>query len=226
MKKRYGLILLLVCLLLVFASFQTGCKKNVSQGQPSNNPPLDEPITKPPLEEVKTPPVAEVTPPVNVENQVKAEIPPGLYPKEERQSAPEFDLPKLDGSGNLTLTSLKGKMILIDFTTTWCIWCTRQEPQVEDLYETYKEKGFTVIAIDCREPKDTVLGKYPGGKSMYPVLLDEDGNVSGNLYGVQGYPFYLLIDKEGKVAYVQSGFKEDMFNSVSKILDYLLEKER
>ena len=114
---------------------------------------------------------------------------------------------------------------VIDFTTTWCIWCTRQEPQVVDLHKKYESKGFTVIAIDCNEPRETVLSKYPGGTNLYPVVLDLDGNVSRNQYGVQGFPFYLLVDKTGKVAYVQSGFKEDMFKSVSKIIDYLMDKE-
>lgn len=216
MKKSMLVVSLVACFVLLFSSVMCGCKKNTANTQPIENPPIEQP-TVPPVEEIKDPPTEEKPSTTN--------LPLGLIPKDQRQYAPEFDLPKLDGTGNLTLSSLKGKVVLIDFTTTWCIWCTRQEPQVEDLYKKFEAKGFTVIAIDCREPKDTVLGKYPDGKSIYPVILDEDGNVSGNLFGVQGYPFYSLIDQEGKVAYFQSGFKEDMFESVSKIIDYLMVNE-
>jgi thiol-disulfide isomerase/thioredoxin len=198
MKKCTIIVVSMTCFILLFSTIVSGCKKNIVNTQPIENPPIEIPTT-PPVEEIKDPPSQEKPPMVD--------LPLGLIPKDQRQFAPEFDLPKLDGTGNLSLSSLKGKIVLIDFTTTWCIWCTRQEPQVEDLYKKYEPKGFTVIAIDCREPKETVLGKYPGGKSMYPVILDEDGNVSGNLFGVQGYPFYSLIDQEGKVAYFQSGFK-------------------
>ena len=162
---------------------------------------------------------------IQPEETTTVEVPKDLYPKEQRQVAPEFNLPILDGSGDLSLASLKGKYILIDFTTTWCGYCTLQEPQVIDLHKKYETKGFTVIAIDCEESKQIVLGKYPSGKNLYPVILDEDGYVSKKLYGIQGYPLYLLIDKNGKVAYVQSRYKENMFQTVSEILDYLMKNE-
>ena len=215
MMKKFGtLVVSVVFFVLLFTITFSGCRKSISSNNLPENPSVENPVTP-----------AEPNPPQEEVKPVAGQLPEGLYPQVERQIAPEFDLPRLDGEGNLSLSSLKGKLVLIDFTTTWCIWCTRQEPQVEDLFKKYESKGFTVIAIDCREPKETVLSKYPGGKSMYPVLLDEDGNVSSNQFGVKGYPFYLLIDQTGKVAYVQSGFKENMFDSVSKIIDYLLDKE-
>lgn len=206
--KNYRKFVSFLVFIVLFSSFMlSGCSKN-SATQPSVNPPIENPTTLP-----------------TGEKPVVGKLPTGLYPKMERQFAPDFDLPKLDGSGNLSLASLKGKIVLIDFTTTWCVWCERQEPQVIDLFKKYESKGFTVVAIDCREPKETILGKYPDGKSLYPVLLDETGYVSGSQFGVQGYPYYSLLDKDGKVAYIQSGYKEDMFDSVSKIIDYLMENE-
>lgn len=205
MKKRNNFFIITGFLVLIFtfSLMVNGCRKNIVQTEPLPTPPTETPTVETPT----------------------SEMPEGLYPLAQRQTAPEFNLPKLDGSGDLSLSSLKGKIVLIDFTTTWCIWCTRQQPQVEDLFKKYESKGFTVIAIDCNEPKDTVLSKYPGGTNMYPVVLDLNGEVSRNQYGVQGFPFYLLIDKTGKVAYVQSGYKEDMFVSVSKMIDYLMDKE-
>lgn len=199
MKKNIRLLAVMACFVLLFTALQSGCRKEIAQTPPPDNTPIEQPL--------------------------KGELPAGFTPLEQRQVAPDFDLPRLDGTGKLSLASLKGKIVLIDFTTTWCGWCTKQEPQVIDLHKKYESKGFTVIAIDCREPRETVMGKYPGGKNLYPVILDEDGNVSGNLYGVTGYPFYLLLDKTGKVAYAQNGYDELMFDKVSKMIDYLMDKE-
>jgi peroxiredoxin len=207
--KNYRKFVSFLVFIVLFSSFMlSGCSKKIAETQPNENPLIENPTT-PPTEE----------------KPVAGQLPTGLFPKMERQFAPDFDLPKLDGSGNLSLASLKGKIVLLDFTQTTCIWCERQEPQVIDLFKKYESKGFTIVAIDCREPKETILGKYPGGKSLYPVLLDETGYVSGSQFGVQGYPHYLLLDKDGKVAYIQSGYKEDMFDNVSKIIDYLMENE-
>jgi len=200
-------VAVLICFTVFCSGSILGCRKQIIDS------------TNPPQEIVK--PTVQPTPP----STLNPEMPSDLYPEATRQVAPDFDLPMLDDSGTLALSSLKGKMVLLDFTTTWCVWCDRQLPQVEDLFKNYKEKGFTVIAVDCREPKETVLQKYPGGKNPYPVVLDLDGSVSSNLFNVQGYPFYMLIDKNGKVAYVQSGYKENMYETVSKILDHLINKE-
>jgi thiol-disulfide isomerase/thioredoxin len=197
MNKNRIIISLVACFILL-SSGLNGCAKKFTQIPPDNTP---------------------------IDNQNSGEITASIYPKSERQVAPDFDLPKLDGTGNLTLTSLKGKIVLLDFTTTWCGWCTKQEPQVIDLFKNYEAKGFIVIAVDCREPMETVLGKYPGGKNLYPVILDEKGNVCTSQPGFQGYPYYSLIDKEGKIAYIQSGFDENMYKTVSGMIEYLMDKE-
>lgn len=215
------LFTLFIAITMIGSVSLTGCRK---QPITSELPPQE---TSKPAETAtgQTIPVAEptipTTPPVSIANNMPAD----LFPIDTRQAAPDFSLPNIDDSGPISLSSLKGKMILLDFTTTWCGWCEKQLPQVEDLYKNYEKKGFIVIAIDCREQKEDVLRKYSGGKNLYPVVLDTDGSISSNLYNVQGYPFYMLIDKTGKVAYVQSGYKEDMYDRVSKILDYLIAKE-
>lgn len=156
-------------------------------------------------------------PPTNTPNPLTPPI--ELIPYERRNLALDFNLEKIDG-GTLSLSSLKGKIVLLDFTTTWCYWCDVQAPQVEELYRKYSNKGFTVISIDCREDLQTVRKKYPNGKHIFPVVLDKDGSVAYS-YGIKGYPTYLLLDKEGKIAYVQEGYKENMEEIVSRIIDYL-----
>jgi len=143
-----------------------------------------------------------------------------LIPKDQRVAAKDFELPTLDGK-KFQLESLKGMVVLIDFATTWCTWCTTQEPHLDKLYEDYHSQSFEIISIFCKENKQTVLYKFPNGKHTYPILLDDSGFVSSNQYGVQGYPYYLLLDKQGNIAYYQRGYEEKMYNIVSQLIEHL-----
>lgn len=158
------------------------------------------------------------------EKQSSENLPPEeLIPPQDRITASDFTLEKIDG-GNLSLSDLRGKILLLDFTTTWCYWCDVQAPQVEELYNEYRDKNFTVLSIDCREDLETVRKKYPKGKHIFPVVLDYDGSVALS-YGIQGYPTFFLIDKSGKIAYRQVGYKENMKEVFSKIIDYINDNE-
>ena len=146
-----------------------------------------------------------------------------LIQKESRQTAPDFVLNTLDNK-TISLSSLKGKVILLDFTATWCSWCVKQAPHLEDLFINYNKKGFVVLSIDCKEDFYTVKEYYSNKKMLFPVLLDTDGSIFNN-YSVRGYPEFFLIDKEGKVAYNQSGYKENMKDLVGDLIQIILDKE-
>ena len=111
------------------------------------------------------------------------------------------------------------------FRSTWCHWCDRQAPQVEAVYKKFKGKGLEIFAIDCRESRETVLAKYPDGKKAYPIVLDEQGTVFSMyspIFNMSGYPTYILLDKEGKAAYIQSGYNDSFDSIVSDLVTYLL----
>ncbi len=213
-NKRIWLVISIVLII----TFSNSCSNNIKQVPQESNGGITSEAPSQPVDNSK-------------ENSAKPEettsetmsLPTGLIPSEMRISAKDFTLEKIDG-GTLSLSSYKGKIVLLDFTTTWCYWCDVQAPQVEELYKNYANKNFTVISIDCKEELQTVKSKYPGGKHIFPVVLDKDGSVSYS-YGINGYPTFLLIDKEGRIAYKQEGYKENMKEVVSKIIDYLLENE-
>jgi thiol-disulfide isomerase/thioredoxin len=155
---------------------------------------------------------------------VQKSKPAGLIPEEYRKTAPMFELPYVVGD-NFSLAEFKGKLVLLDFTATWCHWCDRQAPQVEAVYKKFKGKGLEVVAIDCRESRETVLAKYPNGNKAYPIILDEQGAVFSMyspIFNMSGYPTYILLDKEGKAAYIQSGYNENFEAIVSDLVSYLL----
>jgi thiol-disulfide isomerase/thioredoxin len=216
-KKKSNRIILspwFILLAICFISF-TALACNSSKTSDKNNDPL--PLLQVPSEDTPN------TPNLASEELLKAG-PKGLIPAENRKEAPLFELPYAIGN-TFSLSDYKGKVVLLDFTATWCHWCDRQAPQVEAVYKKFKGKGLEIFAIDCRESRETVLAKYPDGTKAYPIVLDEQGTVFSMyspIFNMSGYPTYILLDKEGKAAYIQSGYNDNFDSIVSDLVNYLL----
>jgi len=116
----------------------------------------------------------------------------------ENPAAPDFTLKNLEGN-DVTLSSLKGKLVFVNFWATWCGPCRQEIPSFIDLVKKYGKDGFTVlgIALDPRE-----FEKVPGfAKEIginYPILYDNVG-VSELYGGIRSIPTTFVIDREGKV---------------------------
>lgn len=218
MKNIAHLRMWLVISIVLIITFSNSCSNSIKQAPKEPNGEITSEVPSQPVDNPKENPAK---PEESTSNNTS--LPTGLIPSEMRILAKDFTLEKIDG-GTLSLSSYKGNIVLLDFTTTWCYWCEVQAPHVEELYKNYSNKNFTVISIDCKEEPQTVKSKYSGGKHIFPVVLDKDGSVSYS-YGINGYPTFLLVDKDGKIAYFQEGYKENMKEVVSKIIDYLLENE-
>lgn len=114
-------------------------------------------------------------------------------------TAPDFTLNDINGKP-LSLSSLKGKYVLLDFWGTWCIWCVRGIPKMKEYYEKYKGK-FEILSIDCNESED----KWKEGVKKYElpwlhVYQPRQGNVqTTSLYAIQGFPTKILIGPDGKI---------------------------
>lgn len=115
--------------------------------------------------------------------------------------APEIDLPTPDGK-NIKLSSLKGKVVLLDFWASWCGPCRVEMPNVVAAYNKYKDKGFTVYSVSL--DKDAAAWK----KSISSLGMNWENHVSdlkfwqsaaAATYGVQGIPAAFLLDREGKI---------------------------
>jgi peroxiredoxin len=111
--------------------------------------------------------------------------------------AADFTLQSLDGE-SVTLSDLEGKVILINFWATWCHPCIIEMPSMEKIYRKYKDRGFTILAIDIMEKPETVR-KFVKEKNLtFPILLDTKGDVKGK-YRVSGIPNSYLVNKNGKL---------------------------
>jgi peroxiredoxin len=116
------------------------------------------------------------------------------------QQAPELSLPGKNGD-TVTLSSLKGKIVLIDFWASWCVPCRRNNPFLVYLYKKYKSRGFEIYGLSIDEEKDRWLRAVAKDKLTWPQVVDNKGwdAPSSLSYGVDAIPANFLLDKEGKI---------------------------
>ncbi|MBE9601533.1 TlpA disulfide reductase family protein [Pedobacter sp. MC2016-24] len=115
------------------------------------------------------------------------------------QIAPNFSQP--DSIGRLiSLSSYRGKYILIDFWASWCKPCREENPNMLKVYHKYKDKGFTILSISLDTNKNNWLRAVHQDNLPWTQLCDlKQKNEAAKLYDILGIPANLLIDKEGKV---------------------------
>jgi peroxiredoxin len=97
-----------------------------------------------------------------------------------------------------TLKDLKGKVVLVNFWATWCPPCQKEMPDLEALYDQYKDQGFVIIAFSEDDETNKVAPFIAERKITYPILLDP-GQKIGNQFQVNGIPKSFLYDRDGKL---------------------------
>ena len=112
-----------------------------------------------------------------------------------RQNA-DFTLSDLRGT-QWHLHDLKGKVVLVNFWATWCPPCRKEMPDLQALYDKYKDQGFMVLSISD-EKAAKVAPFITERKISYPILLDPDRKVSEE-FVVEGIPKSFVYDREGKL---------------------------
>ena len=116
------------------------------------------------------------------------------------QVAPEFSLPDTAGV-SVSLSSFRGKYVLLDFWASWCPPCRRENPNVVKAYQQYKDKNFTIIGISLDKDKEKWLKAIADDQLTWTHLSDLkywDSEIPA-LYGVRGIPANVLLDPEGVI---------------------------
>lgn len=129
----------------------------------------------------------------------------------------DFTLTDLDGN-TVSLSDYKGKSVYLNFFATWCPPCRAEMPDIEKVYQKYKDKDFVVLAVDLGEDKDTVKSFIEDNGYSFKVLLDSDQSV-GQQYEISAIPVSVFIDKNGKIVNKRVGaLSEDEMEEIIKSL--------
>lgn len=112
--------------------------------------------------------------------------------------APDFSLPTHDGQ-TVSLSSLRGRVVLLNFWATWCNTCVVEMPSLEKLAKRMQGKPFTMLGVSVDENWDLVRNFFPEGSAM-TVLLDKDKSQPGR-FGTDKFPETFIIDPDGNIRY-------------------------
>jgi len=119
------------------------------------------------------------------------------------EPAPRFHAKTLTGE-TFNNESVKGKVVLLQFWTTWCPYCRGEQTLVDDIDHEFADKGLVVLAIDVGESKKTVRKYLADHPRSCRIVLNDDTNLAA-MYAANAYPIYVVIDRDGDIAGTQRG---------------------
>jgi thiol-disulfide isomerase/thioredoxin len=122
---------------------------------------------------------------------------------EEGQPAPRFHAKTTTGE-TFTNTSVKGKIVLLEFWTTWCPYCKEEESLVDSIDKEYSSKDVIVLAVNVAESKKKVKEYLQKSPRSCRIVMTEDTNLAA-MYQANSYPIYVVIDRDGNIAAEQRG---------------------
>jgi len=117
--------------------------------------------------------------------------------------APDFTLKDINGK-ELSLSSLRGKYVILDFWGSWCIWCIKGFPKMKEYYQKYQGK-FEILGIDCNESEEKWKAAVKQLELPWLHVFCPNGSDVLEKYGIQGFPTKILVDPQGNVAKVVMG---------------------
>lgn len=143
------------------------------------------------------------------------------------EKAPNIELLFPDGTKK-QLKDLKGKVIMIQFTASWCGVCRKEMPFIEkDVWLKFKNNpAFALFGIDLKENKETIEKFATETKITYPLLLDPEGKAFYT-YAKRGAGITrnIIIDKKGNIAFLTRLYDPKEFEEMVKVIDKLLKEK-
>jgi len=116
----------------------------------------------------------------------------------ERPPAPEFTLERLDREGDLTLSSLRGKAVVLNFWASWCIPCKEEAPYLEEVWQANRDDGLVVVGLDAKDFRRDARAFAERFELTFPIVYDGPGSTLSS-WGVQGFPETFVIDRRERV---------------------------
>ena len=139
------------------------------------------------------------------------------------EKAPDISFQLIDGN-NISLQDLKGKVVVLQFTASWCSVCRKEMPHLEkEVWQKYKDEDFILIGVDYDEPLEKVIEFQKNMKTTYPMALDPNGDIFGLFANKKsGVTRNVVIDKNGKIAFLTRLFDKEEFDTMKEKIQELL----
>ena len=129
--------------------------------------------------------------------------------------APDFTLTDINGKP-LTLSSLRGKYVVLDFWGSWCGWCIKGIPQMKEYYKKYAGK-FEILGIDCNDSEEAWRAAVDEYELPWLHVYCSDEKVLKD-YDIQGFPTKVIITPEGKIEQMIIGEDPEFYAILDKLL--------
>lgn len=139
--------------------------------------------------------------------------------------APDFDIVE-SGGIKYRLSDLRGSVVMLQFTASWCSVCRKEMPFIEDeIWKPGKKSGLIVLGIDRDEPLETVKKFKTDIKISYPLVLDPGADIFGLFADKKaGVTRNVIIDRDGKIIFLTRLFEREEFDSMKEVIFKELEK--
>ena len=145
------------------------------------------------------------------------------YTSEVGDAVPNIEFQLIDGT-TTTLNALKGNVVVLQFTASWCSVCRKEMPHLEkEVWQRFKNDDFVLIGVDYDEPREKVIQFQKDMGTTYPMSLDPNADIFGIFaHKKSGVTRNVVIDKNGKIAFLTRLFEQEEFNEMIDKIDELL----
>ncbi len=125
---------------------------------------------------------------------------------------------------NISLSDFSGKIVFLNFWTTWCPTCRIEMPSMEKLHQKLKNKDFAMVTVNLQESASQVKAFFKEFKLTFTALLDSTGEV-GASFGIRAIPTTYILDKTGRVIGVVSGPREWDSKAAIALFENLMDED-
>jgi cytochrome c biogenesis protein CcmG/thiol:disulfide interchange protein DsbE len=122
----------------------------------------------------------------------------------DKPKAPAFTLPELGREGEVSLASLRGKAVVVNFWASWCVPCRDEAPAFQAAWERWREAGVVVLGVNAQDFASDARSFIDRYGVTYPNVHDGEGSTLGD-YGVTGFPETAFLDAEGRIVVFEQG---------------------
>jgi thiol-disulfide isomerase/thioredoxin len=134
----------------------------------------------------------------------------------------DFSLATLDGA-TISKAGLRGRVVLLDFWASWCPPCRESLPAIADLHRKFAGRPFELVGISSDFDEKTWKDFVASNDMNWPETIDLDGQIQ-RLFDVPGYPTYVVLDRDGAIAFRETGFGSDSEKNIEAAINRALAK--